>query len=101
MAGWGRMQSSAHPTARPEQISATRCHLPFVQHLRLVQLDAAGTTVCRMIGARYQARRHRRAMLRPATARIVLVQVVGERVPAATDAHHDVRAQNLRESREG
>lgn len=59
-----------------------------------MELDAiAGIMVRRL--ARHQTGGHRAAMLGPAAAGIVLVQIVGQCVPAATDAHHDVRAQDL------
>lgn len=46
------------PHSRVTAVAVALFHLPFVQHLRLVQIDAASAAVCSMIGARYQTCGH-------------------------------------------
>lgn len=80
-------------------------YLPIVKHLGLMQINgtasggAAGAVVGGrrrvMVGSGDQSGAHRRAMLVLAAARIVFVQVVGECVPAAAHADHDVRTKDL------
>lgn len=82
------------PTTALHLLSAsprTCRYSPLVEHLRLVQFNA----IRRCVGSRHDASRHRRSMLRPATARIVLVQIVRQSVPATAHAYHHVRPQDL------
>lgn len=60
--------------------------------MRLVQLNAIAG-IARV--ADHQTRLQRAAMLGPTAAGIVLVQIMGECVPASTHAHHHMRAQDL------
>lgn len=69
--------------------------LPFVYHLRIVQLNAAAVAGIGAAVAGQQTSRYGAAMLGTTAARIVLVQIVRKCVPAAANAHHDVRAQDL------
>lgn len=67
-------------------------HSPFVYHMRLVQLNAIAG-IARI--ADHQTGLQRAAMLGTTAAGIVLVQIMGERVPASAHAHHHMRAQDL------
>lgn len=65
---------------------------PIVEHLRFMQFDAIGL----LIGARNKPCRYGWSMLCPASARIVFVKIMGERVPATANTHHYMRSQNLK-----
>lgn len=63
----------------------TSGYLPIIMNLSFVQLDSIG------VGSfGDQTGRGGRPMLRSTAARIVFVQVVCKRVPAATDTYHHV-----------
>lgn len=60
-----------------------------------MQLNAAAVAGIGAAVAGQQTSRYGAAMLGTTAARIVLVQIVRKCVPAAANAHHDVRAQDL------
>jgi len=60
-----------------------------------VELDAVARVVIRRLTGN-EASCHGAAMLGTAAARIVLVQIVGQCVPSATDAHHYVGTKDLK-----